>query len=125
MSNEGNIRFRFTQSSSGSISGIAFEEDGGIVASFKLEIERGSTYMHGKSWSSITLTMVSSALGEKVYNIFDDILSKYGERDMRCQTWRIGHIRSRWRIHNDRTKEAIEEVKRVLGKRKNQLFSAR
>jgi len=35
---EGNIRFRFTQSPSGIISGVALEKDGHIVASFKLEV---------------------------------------------------------------------------------------
>lgn len=118
VSNEGNIRFRFTQSSSGSISGIAFEEDRDIVASFKLEVERGSIYMRGKSWSSITLTMVSKALGVKVYDIFDGVLSKYGERDIGCQTWRVGRTRCPWRIHNDKVKKAIEEVKKTLEKRK-------
>lgn len=118
MSDEGNIRFRFTQSPSGIISGIAFEEDGDVVASFKLNVERGSIYMRGKSWSSITLTMVSKALGVKVYDIFDGILSKYGERDIECQTWRIGRTRCLWRIRDDEVKKAIEEVKKTLEKRK-------
>lgn len=118
LSDEGNIRFRFTQSPSGIISGIAFEEDGDVVASFKLNVERGSIYMRGKSWSSITLTMVSKALGVKVYDIFDGILSKYGERDIECQTWRIGRTRCLWRIRDDEVKKAIEEVKKTLEKRK-------
>lgn len=118
LSDEGNIRFRFTQSPSGIISGIAFEEDGDVVASFKLNVERGSIYMRGKSWSSITLTMVSKALGVKVYDIFDGILSKYGERDIECQTWRIGRTRCLWRIRDDQVKKAIEEVKKTLEKRK-------
>lgn len=118
MSCKGNIKFRFTQSPSGCISGIAFEEDGDIVASFKLEVGGGSVYMHGKSWSSVTLTMVSEALGEKVHHLFDDILSKYGKRDPRHQTSRIGRILFRWRIPDNRVKETIEEVKRTLEKQK-------
>lgn len=118
MSDRSDIRFRFTQSSSGSISGIAFEEDGDIVASFKLNVERGNIYMRGKSWSSVNLTMVSKALGVKVYDIFDEVLSKYGERDIGCQTWRIGRTRCLWRIRNDEVKKAIEEVKKTLEKRK-------
>lgn len=118
MSCKGNIKFRFTQSPSGCISGIAFKKDRDIVASFKLEVGGGNIYMHGKSWSSVTLTMVSEALGEKVYNLFDDILSNYGKRDPRHQTWRIEHVRSRWRIPDDRVKETIEEVKRALEKRR-------
>lgn len=118
MSCKGNIKFRFTQSLSGCISGIAFEEDGDIVASFKLEVGGGSIYMHGKFWNSVTLTMVYEAPGEKVYHLFDGILSKYGKRDPRHQISRIGRIRSRWRIPDDRVKETIEEVKRTLEKRK-------
>lgn len=118
MSCKGNIKFRFTQSPSGCISGIAFEEDGGIVASFKLEVGGGNIYMHGKSWNSVILTMVSGALGEKVYDLFDDILSKNGKRDPRHRTSRIGRIRSRWRIPDNKVKETIEEVKRALEKRR-------
>jgi hypothetical protein len=118
VSDKSDIRFRFTQSPSGSISGIAFEENGDIVASFKLNVERGSIYMCGKSWSSVNLTMVSKALGVKVYDIFDGILSKYGEREIGCQTWRIGRTRCLWRIRNDQVKKAIEEVKKTLEKRK-------
>lgn len=116
MSCRGNIKFRFTQSPSGCISGIAFKEDGDIAASFKLEVGGGNIYIHGKSWSSVTLTMVSGALGEKVYDLFDNILSKYGKRDPRHQTWRNERIRSRWRIPDKRVKETIEKLKKALEK---------
>ena len=116
VSDKSDIRFRFTQSSSGSISGIAFKEDGDIVASFKLEVERSSVCIQGKSWSSTTLTMVCEATGVKVYKIFDEILSKYGERYSRCQTGRAGRICSHWRIYNDRVKAALREIKETLGK---------
>lgn len=116
MSDKSDMRFRFTQSSSGSISGIAFKKDGGIVASFKLDVERSSVCVQGKSWSSTTLTMVCAATGVKVYKIFDEILSKYGERYSRCQTGRAGRICSHWRIYNDRVKTALSEIKETLEK---------
>ena len=117
MSCKGDIKFRFTQSPSGIISGIAFEEEGGIVASFKLVVRRDSVYVHGKSWNSVTLIMVSGAMGRKAYDIFDEVLSKYGERS-EMPNRRIGRIRSGWKIRDDRVKEAIVEVKRALEKRK-------
>ena len=46
---EGNITFRFTRSPSGVISGVAFERGGDIVASFKLEVGKGTIHMHGKT----------------------------------------------------------------------------
>jgi hypothetical protein len=121
--NESNIKLRFTQSPSGIISGVAFEEDGHIVASFKLKVEGGSDYTNDKSWSSLAFTMISGTLGAKVYDAFDGILSKYGERDIECQTWRIGHTRCLWRIRNDKVKKAIEEVKKTLEKRKINLLA--
>jgi hypothetical protein len=116
---KGNLRFRFTQSPSGVISGIALEKDGDIVASFKLEVGRGIVYMHGKPWSSVILTMVCRAQGAKVYDAFDMILSKYGERDARFQTGGIGRIRCCWMIHNDKVKSAVEEIGKTLEKPKN------
>jgi len=116
VSDKSDMRFRFTQSSSGSISGIAFKKDGGIVASFKLDVERNSVCVQGKSWSSTTLTMVCQATGVKIYMIFDEILSKYGEKDSRCQTGRAGRICSHWRIYNDRVKTALSEIKETLEK---------
>ena len=116
VSDKSDIRFRFTQSSSSNINGIAFKKDGDIVASFNLEIERSSVCIQEKSWSSTTLTMVCAATGLKVYNIFDEILSKYGERDSRCQTVRAERICSHWRIYNNRVKAALREIKETLGK---------
>lgn len=111
---KGDIRFLFAQSPCGSISGLAFKEDGNIVASFKLEFKRSNVSMQGKSWSSTILTMVCGTTGVKVYDIFDEILSKYGERDSRSQTGR--RICSRWRMCNSRVKAALREIKETLGK---------
>ena len=116
MGNEGNIRFRFTQSPSGIISGVALEKDGHIVASFKLEVGKGTIHMHGKPWSSMILTMVCRAQGAKVYDVFDRVLSKYGERDPRFQTGRIGRLRCCWRIRNDKVKRAVEDFSEALEK---------
>ena len=116
MSDEGSLRFRFSHSPSGVISGVAFKEDGDIVASFRLDVRKGSLRMQGKSWRSVTFTMVSTKLGEKVYDIFGGILSKYGERDLRSQAWRVGRTRSRWRIRHDKMKRAVEEIKKALEK---------
>jgi len=91
---ESNIKLRFTQSPSGIISGVAFEEDGHILASFKLKAEGSSDYTNDKSWSSLMLTMISGTLGAKVYDAFDGILSKY-----------------------------IEEVKKTLEKRKTNFLA--
>lgn len=118
MEDKANLRFRFTQSPSGVISGIALEKDGDIVASFKLEVGRGIVYMHGKPWSSVILTMVCRAQGAEVYNAFDVILSKYGERAPRFQTGRIGRIRCCWRIRKDKMKSAVEEIGKTLEKPK-------
>jgi len=115
---ESDINVQFTQSPSGIISGVAIEEDGRIVASFKLKVEGGSNHAKGKSWSSLKLTMISGTLGAKIYDTFDGILSKYGERDMGCQAWRIGHTQCIWRIRDDKVKNAIEEVKKTLQRRK-------
>ena len=119
MGNEGNIRFRFTQSPSGIISGVALEKDGHIVASFKLEVGSGTVCMHGKIWSSVILAMVCRAQGANVYDVFDRVLSKYGERDPQFQTGRIGHIRCCWRIRNDKVKSTIEDIRKNLEKQKN------
>ena len=116
---EGNITFRFTRSPSGVISGVAFERGGDIVASFKLEVGKGTIHMHGKPWSSMILTMVCRAQGAKVYDVFDRVLSKYGERDPRFQTGRIGRIRCCWRIRNDKVKSTIEDIRKNLEKQKN------
>jgi len=120
---ESNIKLRFTQSPSGIISGVAFEEDGHILASFKLKAEGSSDYTNDKSWSSLMLTMISGTLGAKVYDAFDGILSKYCESDIGCQTWRIGRTRCLWRIPNDKVKKAIEEVKKTLEKRKTNFLA--
>ena len=119
MGGEGNIRFRFTQSPSGIISGVALEKDGHIVASFKLEVGKGTIRMHGKPWSSMILTMVCGAQGAKVYDVFDRVLSEYGERDPRFQTGRIGRMRCCWRIRNDKVKSTIEDIRKNLEKQKN------
>lgn len=119
MGDKGDLRFRFTQSPSGVISGIALEKDGDIVASFKLEVGRGTVCIHREPWSSVILTMVCRAQGAKVYDVFDMILSKYGERDPRFQTGRIGRIRCYWRIRNDKVKNAVEEIEKTLEKPEN------
>lgn len=110
------IRFRFTKSSSGVISGIALDKDEDIVASFKLEVGRDTVYMHGKPWSSVILTMVCREKGAKVYDVFDRILSKYGERDPRFQTGKIERIHCCWKIRNDKVERAVEEIKKSLEK---------
>lgn len=118
MKTEGEINLRFTQSPSGIISGVAIEEGGHIVASFKLKVEGCSNYPKGNSWSSLKLTMISGTLGAKIYDTFDEILSKYGEKDIGCQTWRIGHTQCLWRIRDEKVKKAIEAIKRALQTRK-------
>ena len=118
MKTESDINVQFTQSPSGIISGVAIKEDGRIVASFKLKVEESSNYAKGKSWSSLKLTMISGTLGARIYDAFDGILSKYGERDMGCHTWRIGRTQCLWRIRDDKVKKAVEEVKKALQRRK-------
>lgn len=114
MSIKSYIKFCFTESPTDAISGVAFEEDGKIVASFKLKVGKTSVNMHGACLSCVTLKMVSGAPGVKIHDIFDDVLSKYGEREPRYPTGRVGRVYSRWRICNDRVKEAIEELKEIL-----------
>ncbi|MFW6117147.1 MAG: hypothetical protein ACOC6G_01005 [Thermoproteota archaeon] len=108
------IRFYFNHSPLGVISGIAIGEEGDIIASYKLETEQDTFYLHGRPCQSVVLTVVCKEHGVKVYNIFEKILSKYSADDQKFQTGSPGGIRCRWRICNDRVERAFEEISETL-----------
>ena len=108
------IKFRFTKSPGGSFSGIAFDEDRDLVVSFNLDVEKGSVYISGKPASIVALRTDAKALGVKVYDLFNKILAKHGERDWRYPTTTASRIICYWRVYDDRLKEAIKEVEKAL-----------
>ena len=117
MKRKDNIKFHFIRSPYGVISGIAFEEDGDIVASFKLEDQKDQIDINGTSWSYLTFTMISGVLWKQIYNIIDEVLQRLGEKSSRSQTSKVGRFQFCWRIPKNRAREVIEEVEKALEKR--------
>ena len=113
MCDKSDIRFLFDQSPSGNISGVAFKGNGDIIASYKLEVEGCAHSMQERSWSSMTLKIVSEETQLNVYDVFDEVLSKYGEKDSGSWTG-AGRICSHWRIRNNQVKNALREIGETL-----------
>lgn len=111
MRNKGNLKY-LIQSHFGVISGIAYKEEEGIVASFKLQVEENSIYSRKDPKNSIKLKMVLKKSGTKVHNIFDEIFARYEKSD--CTVVKEGYVFSCWTMSRSKALKAIEEIKEVL-----------
>ena len=107
------IKFYFIQSPLGVISGVAFREGEGIIASFKLEIKEDNINSEANPHNSMTLKTVFKPSGKRAYDILNQIISKYGK----CEKFTIvqeGNVFSSFRISRSKAMKALEEVKKVL-----------
>lgn len=111
MKNKGSLKY-LVQSHFGVISGIAYNEEEGIVASFKLQVEENSIHSETDPKNSIRLKMVFKQSGRKAKNVFDEIFAGYEESD--CRVVKEGCILSGWTMSRSKAWKAIEEVKEVL-----------
>ena len=111
MKNKGSLKY-LIQSDFGVISGIAYKEEEGIVASFKLQVEENSIYSETDPKNSIRLKMAFKQSGRKDHNIFDEIFARYEKSD--CTVVKEGYVFSCWTMSRSKAWKAIEEVKEVL-----------
>ena len=110
---EEEIKFCFIQSPFGVISGVAFREREGIVASFKLEVKEDNIHSEADPHNTMTLKTVFKPSGKRAYDILNQIISKYGEYK-KYTIAQEGYIFSSFRTSRSKTMKALEEVKKAL-----------
>ena len=113
MKKEEEIKFCFIQSPFSVISGVAFREGEGIVASFKLEVKEDNILSEADPHNTMTLKTVFKPLGKGAYDILNQIISKYGIRE-KCTIIQEGYMFSSFRTSRNKAMKALEEVKKVL-----------
>ena len=107
------VRYTYSKTS---INGIAFGKKEDIVINFALSIRRGGIDAEGKPWSTIILRTESNRLGVKILDIFDNILSKYGERDWRYPRVSSIGLECIWHVYDEKLEKTLNEIKQTLEK---------
>ena len=115
MKKEEKNRFCFIQSPFGVISGVAFREGGGIVASFKLEVKEDNIHSEAEPQHTMTIKTVFKPSGKEAYDILNQTVSKYSEYE-EYTIVQEGYIFSSFRTSRRKAMKALEQVKKVLGK---------
>lgn len=112
LKSKGSLRFNFIQSRFGVISGVAYREGEGIVASFKLQVRENGVYSGADPRDIVELKMVFGPSGREVRDIFDDVLSRYGKSSY--QVVNEGYVLSCWIMPHSRAGKAMEEIRQAL-----------
>ena len=107
------VRYTYSETS---INGIAFSREEDIVINFTLSIRGGGIDSKGKPWSIIILRTESNRLGIKILDIFDNILSKYGEKDWRYPRVSGIGLECIWHVYDEKLGKTLNEIKQTLEK---------
>lgn len=87
-----------------------------MIINFTLNVRKGGIDSKGKPWSTIILRTESKRLGVKILDIFNNILTKYGEIDWRYpRASRMG-LECAWHIYDEKLEKALNEIKQTLEK---------
>jgi len=107
-----NVKFEFTCFDH-VISGIAFKEKEGIVASFKLQ-KVSNLHIKDKQAHFLILKIIFKDSGREVYDVFRKIFVEKSGRHAKCIAITDGHIECYLRLSDDELENTMKKVKKFL-----------
>jgi len=108
------VKFRFTCFDN-VISGIAFKDKEGIVASFKLQ-KVSSLSIKGKKSHLLVLKISFIDSGREVYNVFRQIFLEKSKHHAKCITVTDRHVECYLKLSESELENTIKKVKNFLKK---------
>ena len=110
LSKKFDVNFRFIRFGQ-VISGIAFKEKEGVIASFKFKVEREPSNL-------LILKAVLKNSGEEVYNVINEILTKCVRKRPKHVIRKDGHVCLYLELKEDEVREVIEKIEKFLNERR-------
>lgn len=107
-----NVKFEFTCFNH-VISGIAFKEKEGIVASFKLQ-KVNSLHIKDKLVHFLILKIIFKGSGREIYDAFRQIFLEESRHHAKCRIITDGHVEFYLKLSDDELEKTMKKVKKFL-----------
>jgi len=95
------------------ISGIAFKEKEGIIASFKLQKVK-SLHIKDKLVHFLILKIIFKGSGREIYDAFRQFFLEENRRHAKCRIITDGHVEFYLKLSDDELEKTMKKVKKFL-----------